>query len=171
MKWVSILGPKIDITALYTACGFRSNKSFSMISEWPIENDSIQLWGKTSGTINSKNVELSEYVKESVYGRCIFVRVNPITETLINTDEKEVRTVIGMQTGEDEDEDEEDDELPDEVDDEDEREEDDEDEDEREEDHENKDDEDDGQDIGSLPFICPDKELCEEEYLSYSDDE
>lgn len=170
MKPVTVHGPKADVTALYTACGFRSNRSFIMISEWPADNDSIQLWGKTTGTATSKNVDLSEFAKESVYGRSIFVRINPTTENIMNTDEKQVRSAVGMQTAEDEEEEEEEeDELQEDVEDDDE----DEDDDEEEEDDdvlEEEEGECDGTEL-SVPIICPEKELHEEEYLSYSDEE
>lgn len=171
MRSVTILGPKVDIATLYTACGFRTNRSFTLISEWPTANDSIQLWGKNTGVPNSKNIELSDYVKEPVYGRSIFIRVNPNTENIINTDEKQIRAAVGMQTAEDEEEEEEEEDIQEEAaeDDDDEREDDDED-DEDDEDGK-KDEDDDDTDIGSVPIICPDKELCEEDYLPYSDED
>jgi hypothetical protein len=63
--------------SIFKKCNFKSDKYFSKIKEWKIENNNIELWGKNIGNKNLKN-NWDFFNKENVniYGKSIFVIKN-----------------------------------------------------------------------------------------------
>lgn len=63
--------------SIFKKCNFKSDKYFSKIKEWKIENNNIELWGKNMGNKNLKN-NWDFFNKENVniYGKSIFVIKN-----------------------------------------------------------------------------------------------
>lgn len=185
MKPEYVSGPFLDAATLYSVCGYRSNRSFSSITEWPLSgtNDVIQLWGKTTGIASNRNAEVSDFANATVYGRCVFVRVKKNHKgpsELFNVDEKLVRGIIGAETFEEDEENEEDEDTEEKEendgvvdDDEDAQPNDDDEENEEDENEENvvNDEEDEIEKAICGVILSYEKELEEEEYYLYSDEE
>ena len=75
---------------LYKRCNFKNNINFNKIKTWSILNNcNIELWGKTEGLNNYKNLN-NFLVRENinVYGKCIFILKNNLNNLIsLNLDD------------------------------------------------------------------------------------
>ena len=66
----------IDDT-IYRKCNYKNNKDFNKIKSWNVENNTIELWGKSKGLSNTlSDFELFKTNSINVYGKSIFVMKN-----------------------------------------------------------------------------------------------
>tara|TARA_Y100000389_G_C17277775_1_gene421329 strand:+ start:302 stop:772 length:471 start_codon:yes stop_codon:yes gene_type:complete len=76
----------IDDT-IYRKCNYKNNKDFYKIKTWDVENNTIELWGKSKGLSNTlSEFELFKTNSINVYGKSIFVMKNNNNFVSLNRD-------------------------------------------------------------------------------------
>ena len=72
---------------IYRKCNYKNNKDFNKIKTWNIENNIVELWGKSKGTSNTlSNFELFKQNSINVYGKSIFIMKNDNNFISLNKD-------------------------------------------------------------------------------------
>lgn len=84
-------------STLYKKCGYRKNDDFYNIKTWTFNKIIFELWGKTKGKENNKNLyNFTSFCKDTIYNNClvIFKKNNKYIDFDINIWNKFIDNIV-----------------------------------------------------------------------------